>query len=269
MSQLYDVIVIGASEEGISFCEQLLAKTTGLQVALVSRNFNRPVDIAGLTKIPGEVIFSTYNRGMIGLTLHDRTQVFGVNVVIAVGTKPVKSNLKNTNIHYNLLNIKASKTTPAVVAGNNNLAVSYALALAKKFKYVYLCSNSVELNCDAKYIKKLENVANIVHLPNCNVLGCKNDKDGKLVEVQLDTYSSIRCSVLVMSLGRIPDNPGLSKRMIEVDSNGYVVTKGFNVTTIVPNIYAIGTCTKSGTKTRLVPIINHLIDVNKFKRVEE
>ena len=41
MSQLYDVIVIGASEEGISFCEQLLAKTTGLQVALVSRNFNR------------------------------------------------------------------------------------------------------------------------------------------------------------------------------------------------------------------------------------
>jgi thioredoxin reductase len=269
MSQLYDVIVIGASEEGISFCEQLLAKTTGLQVALVSRNFNRPVDIAGLTKIPGEVIFSTYNRGMIGLTLHDRTQIFGVNVVIAVGTKPVKSNLKNTNIHYNLLNIKASKTTPVVVAGNDNLAASYALALAKKFKYVYLCSNSVELNCDAKCIKKLENVANIVHLPNCNVLGCKNDKDGKLVEVQLDTYSSIRCSALVMSLGRIPDNPGLSKRMIEVDSNGYVITKGFNVTTIVPNIYAVGTCTKGGTKTRLVSVINHLIDVNGFKRVED
>jgi hypothetical protein len=61
MSQLYDVIVIGASEEGISFCEQLLAKTVGLKVALVSRNFNRPVEIAGLTKITGEVIFSSYN----------------------------------------------------------------------------------------------------------------------------------------------------------------------------------------------------------------
>ena len=269
MSQLYDVIVIGASEEGISFCEQLLAKTIGLKVALVSRNFNRHVDVAGLTKISGEVIFSTYNRGMIGLTLHDRTQVFGVNVVIAVGTRPIKSNLKNSNIHYNLLNIKASKTTPAVVVGNNNLAVSYALALAKKFKYVYLCSSSVELNCDAKYIKKLENVANIAHLSNCNIIGCKNDKDGKLVEVQLDTYSSIRCSTLVMSLGRVPDNPGLSKRMVEVDSNGYIITKEFNVTTVIPNIYAIGTCTKSCTKTRLVPVINHLIDVNNFKRVEE
>jgi thioredoxin reductase len=206
---------------------------------------------------------------MIGLTLHDRTQIFGVNVVIAVGTKPVKSNLKNTNIHYNLLNIKASKTTPVVVAGNNNLAVSYALALAKKFKYVYLCSNSVELNCDAKYIKKLENVANIVHLPNCNVLGCKNDKDGKLVEVQLDTYSSIRCSALIMSLGRMPDNSGLSNRMISVDSEGYIVTKEFNTTTIVPKIYAIGTCTRGGTKNRLGPVINHLITTNKFKHKEE
>mgnify|MGYP003293980916 CR=1 FL=1 len=265
----YDVIVIGASEEGISFCEQLLAKTTGLQVALVSRNFNRPVEVAGLTKISGEVIFSTYNRGMIGLTLHDRTQIFGVNVVIAVGTKPVKSNLKNTNIRYNLLNIKASKTTPVVVAGNNNLAASYALTLAKKFKYVYLCSNSVELDCDAKYIKKLENVANIVHLPNCNVLGCKNDKDGKLVEVQLDTYSSIRCSALIMSLGRMPDNSGLSNRMISVDSEGYIVTKEFNTTTIVPKIYAIGTCTRGGTKNRLGPVINHLITTNKFKHKEE
>lgn len=269
MSQLYDVIVIGASEEGISFCTQLLTKTTSLKVALVSKNFNRPVDVEGLDKITGEVIYSSYNRGMIGLTLHNRAQVFGINIVVAVGTKPIKSNLKNANIRYNLLDIKASKNAPAVVAGNNNLAVQYALALAKKFKYVYLCSNSIELDCDTKHLKKLENVANIVHLPNCNIIGCKNDKNGNLAEVQLDTYSSIRCVALVMSLGRIPDSSGLSKRMIETDANGYIITKEFNVTTIVPNIYAIGTCTQNGTKTRLVSVINHLIDVNDFKRVED
>lgn len=269
MNQLYDVIIIGASEEGISFCEQLLKKTTGLKVALVSRNFNRPVDFEGVMKITGEVIFSSYNRGMIGLTLADRTQIFGVNVVVAVGTKPIKSNLKNPNIRYNLTDVKAAKNSPAVVVGNNNLAVTYALSMAKKFKYVYLCSSTVELECDNKYIKKLENVANIVHLPNCNVIGCKNDKDGNLVEVLLDTYSSIRCSTLVMSLGRTPDNPGLSKRMIETDSNGYIITKEFNATTVVPKIYAIGTCTKSSTKNRLLPVVNHLIDANKFKRMEE
>jgi thioredoxin reductase len=156
-----------------------------------------------------------------------------------------------------------------VVAGNNNLAVTYALTLSKKFKYVYLCSSTIELECDAKYLKKLENTANIVHLPGCNVVGCKNDHEGKLTEVQLDTYSSIRCSALVMSLGRTPDSSGLSKRMIETDADGYIVTKSFNTTTIVPSIYAIGACTRGGIKTRLLPIINHIIETNNFKCREE
>lgn len=268
MNQLYDVVVIGASDEGISFCEQLLKKTTGVKVALVSRTFNKQINIEGLTTITGEVIFSAYNCGMIGLTLADRSQVFGISIVVAVGTKPVRSALKNTNIKYNLADLKASKTAPAVVVGNDSLAVTYALALAKKFKYVYLCSNTMELECDSKYIKKLENVANIVHLPNCNIISCKNDKDGNLSEVQLDTYSSVRCAALVMSLGRVPDNCGLSKCMIETDTDGYIITKKFNVTTIVPSIYAIGSCTKNGT-TRLLPVINHLIETRKFKHKEE
>lgn len=268
-NQLYDVMVIGASDEGINFCKQLLAKTTGVKVALISRSFNRPVEIEGLTKINQEVIFSSYNRGLIGLTLADRSQIFGINVIIAVGTKPIKSGLKNCNIRYNLNEIKAAKNSPAVVVGNNTLAATYALMMAKKFKYVYLCSNSVELECEPKYIKKLENTANIVHLPNCNVISCKNDKDGNLTEVQLDTYSTIRCSVLVMSLGRVPDNSGLSKRMIETDSEGYIITKEFNQTTVLPSIYAIGTCTRSGAKNRLTAMLNHLIERNKFKISEE
>jgi thioredoxin reductase len=268
MNQLYDVVVIGASDEGISFCEQLLAKTVGVKVALVSRTFNKQIEIEGLTKITGEVIFSSYNCGMIGLTLADRSQVFGVTIVVAVGTKPVRSTLKNTNIKYNLTDIKASKSAPAVVVGNDNLAVSHALTMAKKFKYVYLCSGTMELECDSKYLKKLENVANIVHLPNCNVIGCKNDQDGNLAEVQLDTYSSVRCVAIVMSLGRVPDNCGLAKRMIEVDTDGYIITKKFNMTTLVSNIYAIGTCTKNST-ARLLPIINHLIETRKFKHKEE
>ena len=266
---IYDVIVVGASEEGISFCKQLLAKSIGLKVVLVSRNFNRPVEIDGLTQIKQEVIFSSYIHGLIGLTLADRSQIFGLNTVIAVGTKPIKSSLKNCNIKYNLSDLKASKTAPAAVFGNDTLAVNYALTMSKKFKYVYLCSSTIELNCETKYLKKLENTANIVHLPNCNIISCKNNKEGELVEVQLDTYSSIKCAALIMSLGRTPDNSGLSKRMIEVDSNGYILTKEFNETTIIPKIYAIGGCVKNGSKTRLLPIINHIIELNNFKKSEE
>jgi thioredoxin reductase len=57
--------------------------------------------------------------------------------------------------------------------------------------------------------------------------------------------------------------------MIAVDSNGYILTKEFNETTIIPKIYAIGGCVKNGSKTRLLPIINHLIELNNFKKSEE
>jgi Trk K+ transport system NAD-binding subunit len=39
-TQLYDIIVIGASQEGITFCENLISKTENVKVALVSKNFN-------------------------------------------------------------------------------------------------------------------------------------------------------------------------------------------------------------------------------------
>lgn len=267
--QIYDIIIIGASEEGISFCEQIVEKTENLNIGLVSRNFNRDINLPQINLINKEVIFSSYHRGLIGLTLADRTMLFGKNIIIATGTKPIKASFKNCNIQYNLNKINPAKTEPAVVFGNDNFAANYALQLAKKFKYVYLCTSEFDLKCEAKYIKKIENTANIVHLPNCNITGCKNNKEGRLAEVTLDTYSSIRCSALVMSLGRVPDNPGLSKRMYSVDSKGYIEVKEFGETLIVPNIYAIGTCTKSNTRCRLAPIINKIIEKNKFKLKEE
>lgn len=271
LNQLYDIIVIGASVDGLSFCEQLLKKVSNIKVALVSKHFNLQTSkysLEGIIKIEQEVIFSSFNRGLIGITLADKSTLFCKNVVIAVGTKPVKTSLKNCNIQYNLNDIKISKTTPAVVFGNDNIAAKYAIEMSKKFKYIYLCTSSFELDCESKYIKKIENIANIVHLPNCNIIGCKNDKDGNLVEVQLDTYSSIKCSTIVMSLGRLPDNSGLSKRMIDVDSNGFIKVKENNETTKVPNIFAIGDCIPVKNTRAISNVINTIISRNKFETKE-
>ena len=264
-NQIYDIIVIGASKEGIEFCKQLLSKVNDIKVALVSRNFNRPIDLSAIELINREVIFSTYNRGLLSITLDNKTNLFTKNIVIATGTKPIKSTLKNNNIQYNLNNLKVSKSTPAIVFGSDNLAASYAITLSKKFKYIYLCTNSLDLKCDQKYIKKIENIANIVHLPNCNIVACKNDKDGNLAEVQLDTYSSIRCTALFMSIGRTPDTSGMSKRMIEIDSEGYIITKEFNETTKVPNIFAIGSCTKAKHTHSISSVVNTIISRNNFR----
>ena len=257
---LYDVIVIGASEEGLNACKQL---ESTLKIALVSRNFNRPTTQLSNTDFYNkEVIFSSYNRGLLGVTLSDKTTLYCKNIIIAVGTKPIKSNLKNSNIYYNLNSLKASKNNPVVVFGSDDLAATYAITLSKKFKYVYLCTSSLGLNCKPKYIKKIENIANIVHLPNCNIIGCKNDKEGNLVEAHLDTYSSITCVAVVMSLGRVPDNSGLDKRMIEVDPENYIKVKEYNETTKIPNIFAIGGCTRTKSSHAVSNVINKILQRN-------
>jgi thioredoxin reductase len=271
INQLYDVVVIGASLEGISFCERLAEKTEGVKIALVSKHFNHLTkqSLENITLITQEILHSNYNHGLVILSGADSSNICCKTVVIATGSKPIKSTLKNVNIHYNLTNVKANKNGQAVVCGKDNLAVSYALKLAKKFKYVYLCSDSLSLRCDTKYITKLENTANVLHLPNCNILSCKADKEGNLTEVQLDTYSSIKCSALVMSLGRTPDNCGLSKRMVEVDEDGFIKTKAYNETTRVPNIYAIGDCTRHNSAHSTTLALNHIITRNNFKLKEE
>jgi thioredoxin reductase len=187
--------------------------------------------------------------------------VVGKNLVIATGAAPVRSHvLKNNNICYNPREITVNpKNKPAVVYGENSDAVNYALLLAKKFKYVYLCSETFNLHCEAKLLKKLNDTANIVHLPNCHIVSCKNAKDGQLTEITLDTYDTINCSALVLALGRIPDVNGVSTTMIELDDERYVKINTQHQTTKVNNIYAIGECTRHNTKRSITTVGNCLI----------
>jgi thioredoxin reductase len=271
-NQLYDVIVVGASEEGLALCEQLSNKTKNAKIALVSKHFNLQTpkhNLQMVDKFEQEVVFSYYKHRLLGVYFADRNAIFGKSIVIATGSKPIKSNLKNTNIQYNLNNIKYNKAAPVVVFGKDNTAATYAISLSKKFKYVYLCSDSLELECDNKYLKKIENIANIVCLPNCNIIACKNDKEGNLVEVQLDTYSSIRCNALVMSLGRMPEKVCIDKRMLKTDSDGFIIVKENNETTEIPNIFAIGTCTKNPTKAKITAVANTIIKRHSIELKEE
>ena len=101
---LFDIIVIGASEEGINFCEKLVKKTEGVTIALVSKNFNQITakhDLAKIEKIEQEVIHSNYNHGLFSIILANRNTIYSKVVVLATGSKPIKSTLKNSNIQYN------------------------------------------------------------------------------------------------------------------------------------------------------------------------
>jgi len=265
-NELYDVIILGASVDGITLAEYIKSKEPATKVALVSKHFNfikSAEKLLDADLITGESIYSSFNHGVIVLTLKDRRIVAGKNLVIATGGYPVKATIdkfKNKNICYNPREITVNpKNKPAVVYGNGNDAADFALIMAKKFKYVYLCSDVFDLQCDAKLLKKLNDVPNIVHLPNCSIASCKNDKDGNLQEVTLDTYDTIKCSALVLALGRKPNVNGIDPKMIELDADKYVKINTQHQTTKVANIYAIGECTRHNTKRSITTVGNCLL----------
>ena len=101
-------------------------------------------------------------------------------------------------------------------------------------------------------------------MPNCHIASCKNNKEGKLVEITLDTYDTINCSALVLALGRRPEVSGVDPKMIELDEDKYIKINTQHQTTKVANIYAIGECTKHNTKRSITTVGNYLIQGGKL-----
>lgn len=260
MVSIYDIIIVGATPEGLELAKEFM--TSGKKVILISSKFYKNVDLAAVTKLEAEVVFISYTHGLFGANVLQgnlKGTIFGTNIIFATGTKPIKSSLKNLNICYKAIDIVGKhKSEPAVVYGNSEEAAFYALDLAKRFCYVYLCTKEFDLKCSKKLQKKINETANIVHLPGCCVLSCKNNKEGKLIEVTLDTYATIKTTVMVHAQGRLPDVPAFLKRYIELDADGFAKVKEFNESTLVPGVYAIGKLCRNFTKRDLKKLSERL-----------
>lgn len=267
-NELFDVIVVGATPEGIALCEFLAKASPDLKVALISKSFcyvTPKTNLEGIEQVQNEVIFSSYYKGLIGFTLKDRRSLFCEYAVIATGSKPVKLPadvpwLKSSGIVYKPADIASvSKNHQVVVNGNGKDAVEYAITLAKDFKYVYLCNKNHHLDCDVRLKKKFVALQNVVYLPGCSIVSCKKNRKGRLQEVTLDTYSVIHCAALIGAYGRTPDVSGITKKMLEVDEQGYAIVKEKNESVVTPNVFALGRCARHNTKRMVTIIGNELI----------
>lgn len=261
MSRIYKNIIIGATPEGLALAAELAGETN--DTLLVSSHFmygEKP--IPGVEFFTAEAVYLQYSHGLFVLSVVQETtkgMLCGLSVIFATGTRPIKTTLKNSNIHYKALDLPGRhKSEPVVIYGNNDDSANYALELSKRYRYVYLCTKEFNLACKPRLVKKINNTANIVHLPSCNIMSCKNDKSGKLAEVTLDTYASIKSSGLIFALGRIPDIPAFSKHYIAEGPSGTLQTKAFNESTLVPGVYAIGALCEKFSKKDLIKLAEHL-----------
>lgn len=258
MSRIYKNIIVGATPDGLLLAEELANDTI-----VVSSNFiYGKKQISGVEYCDAEAVYLQYSHGLFILTTICgalKGTICGINLILATGTKPIKSTLKNQNICYKALDFAGRhKAEPVVIYGNTDDAVNYALNLSKRFGYVYLCTKELNLACKDRLNKKLNSTANILHLPGCCIMSCKNDKEGRLAEVTLDTYATIKSSRLLCALGRVPDIPAFSRNYIKLDQDGFLETKQLNESTLVPNLYAIGALCAKCTKRDIKKLAEHL-----------
>lgn len=269
LNKLFDVIVIGASTDGVALCDYLVSKKPDINILLVAKNLdNIPVrfKLDNVVKVKDEVIYSTYNHGVIGLNLKSGDQIFATNIVIATGTKPKKVNFDTPNVYYRTSACDiCSKSKQAVIIGDKLRAVSAAIWASKKFRYVYLCSKVFNLKAPEKDLQNLAACENVVHLPNCSIIEVKNNKYGELEEVTLDTYSTIRCNAIFVISDRLPDVPQFNPQMLELE-DGFIKIDHQGQTTLIPKIYALGGCTKYKSKRNITIVGKTILKVNGWKK---
>lgn len=251
---LYDVIIIGASKEGINAYNSLKRTAPEKKVIVISREFSNVTarnSILTSDRVVGEVVFTDDRRGVMITYLKDDTRICGLSLIIATGTKPVRFKFDTNSVYYNVKDMKSrAKVSPIVVLGNNDKAARSAIELSKKFRHVYMCIKESELNCPAALKDSIAQLDNITILPFCSVSKLVNDKNGNLLKVQLDTLDEIDCKYLFCSLGQVPDIGGINRNMITLDKDGYIKINDDFETEIVPGVYAVGRCVAKEIKPR-------------------
>lgn len=264
MAHIYKTIIIGATIDGIKLAESIASDDRS--TLLLSKNFKylKPKQILNNVELlEAEAIFMSYNHGLFGINIKTASgegAVYGTNVVFATGTRPEKLNIADKHILYNEIDVTGKhKHEAAVVYGDGNIAGRYTINLAKRFAYVYLCTPGMDIGCTRAMQSRINNTANVLHLPNCTIASCKTDKNEKLVEVLLDTYSSIHAAAVVAATMRQPDLPSFAKKYLKLDESGYALPITAKNAVVIPGAYALGAVCNKHTAKELTKLTNILL----------
>lgn len=252
--KLYDVIIIGASKEGINAYNSLKRSAPEKSVVVISREFSNVTarnSVLTADRVEKEVVYTSDRRGIMIAICQDDTRICGLCLIIATGTKPKKFSFKTNNVYYDVKEVKSrAKVSPILLVGQDDKAVRSAIELAGKFRKVYMCLETLELQCSDELKAKISELDNIAILPLCKVKNLINDKNGNLMKVQLSTLDEIECKYLFCSLGQVPDLKGIGEQMITTDKEGYIKINDDFETEVVPGVYAVGRCTTKSVQPR-------------------
>lgn len=255
---IYKTVIVGASTTGIMLYNKL--KRAGIDTKVVSSDFTNTTTgntVLKVDRISGTVCYSDAKRGLIILNLTSGETVCCENVILACGLNSKRLQLDTNCIFYKLsdFNIK-SKTKPVTVVGNSAEAVTAAIKLAKKYSYVYVCSPTAKLHCGLELANTLYKTKNIVVLPLCHITSCRSDKTGKLTDITLSTFETLKCGgILAFTEKEATVHTCFNSGMLKFDSDRHIIINNTGETGLVPKLFAVGSCTTDSSTEVLDNIV--------------
>ena len=264
MNRQFDVIIIGDSKAGNDTVKRIASANRKIKVAFISREFKGSTtrDFLNVEYIKDEVVYTDYNRGLFGCYLKSGTRNYSTHLVIATGLSyaPFKVGNKVIPGVFNTANEipKAAKQHVAIVVGNRIADTKLALAAAKKYKYVYLCTDAMEVVVNDSIDKKLSAAENLLIIKNASIAKAIVE-DGVLTAVTLDNYAKITCNAIFAITEAMPETDFISDKLIGKEE-GYLKTTSIAQSTLVPKCFAIGNCTCKSTKKMQVAMVDAVLN---------
>lgn len=264
MTQQFDIVILGDSDVGKKVVNTLASASQSINIAFISKTFksNTTHDHINVEYIQDEVLFTDYKNRLFGCYLKTGKRIYCTHLIIATGLlyKTFTVNGRTVpNVYNNTSDIqKKAKTLPAIVIGDTNEAIKLALDVSKKFKQVYICTPSMQLNGAKATVEKLLAKTNIAVLPNTSInkVHCKQ---GVLESVELDNYSAIMCSAIFVKTDSCPEVKAISEKLISRTDSNYLKVSSNCESLLVPNCFAVGNCVEKFTRTMLTNMLSKIL----------
>lgn len=264
MSQQFDLIIIGDSTQGNAAVKHIAGAKNTIKAAFISKTFKRNTthDFLNVEYIRDDVLLIDYKNRLFGCYLSSGKRLYSTHIIIASGLA-YKPFMVNNNAVPNVFNTtdeigKTAKSLQAVVIGKTDADVKFAQAVAKKYKYVYFCTESFNTGISESAIKKLADIDNLVVLPNTSITKfCTNN--GVLSSLELSNYSTLTCSAIFVKTEATPETYFINNKLFEMTDSGHILTSSNLESTLIPNGYAVGNCTVKSTKKMMQEMYNKIL----------
>lgn len=265
MNRQFDIIIVGDSKEGNAAIKNIAADNKSIKIAFISRDFKNTTtrDFLNVEYIKDEVVFTDYKNRLFCCYLKSGERQYCTHLIIASGLSYAPLMARNKAIPGVLNTVneipKTAKQQVAVIVGNTETDAKFALNLAKKYKYVYLCANTVDIDVTEGTRKKMSDAENLLLIQNVSIAEATFN-EGSLTAVKLDNYSSITCNAIFAKTEATPEVAFVSEKLISRDNESYLVVTDCSQSLLVPKCYAIGNCVGKSTKKMQAAMITDILN---------